>query len=334
MQIVEQLSQVDPGQGTFLTIGSFDGVHVGHQYLIQTLVRQAREDDRRAALLTFHPHPRSVLSTGRPLEYLSSVEEKQALFAALGLDLAAIVPFTSEVAGTEARAFMVEVQRRLNLEALWIGQDFALGRQRSGDAAALARLGEDLGFAVHVLPHFQWRGRAVSSTRIRTLLRQGQARQAAALLGRPYALSGPVVPGARRGAGLGFPTANVEFLPGRLVPARGVYATFAWLEGRSYPAVTNVGTSPTFGPGHLRLEAYLLDFVGDLYGQTLTVQFVERLRPELQFPDARSLIRQMEQDVVQGRQLLAAEPRQPLVRVVPLDLLERQPAGAGCAGGA
>jgi riboflavin kinase/FMN adenylyltransferase len=306
-------------QDAYLTIGNFDGVHRGHQALVAALARAAHADGCQAGLLTFDPHPLAVLRPDLPLAALSSPEERADLLAALGLDFILIHPFSREVAARPAAEFMQALTRHVPLRALWIGPDFALGRGREGNAGRLAQIGADLGYRVEVAPAFDWLGQPVRSSRIRALLSDaGDARQAAALLGRPYQIWGTVTEGARRGRTIGFPTANLS-LPAdgahrRLVPANGVYACWAWREERGYPAVVNIGVRPTFDNAHRSIEAFLLDFAGDLYGETLGLSFVERLRGEQRFPNATALIAQITADAHAARRILcaAALPDRPL----------------------
>ncbi|MGQ9592976.1 MAG: bifunctional riboflavin kinase/FAD synthetase [Anaerolineae bacterium] len=318
MQIADHLDRVEVQGESLLTIGAFDGVHRGHQYLIRRLVRRARQTGRLAALLTFYPHPRTVLLPERPFQYLTSPGEKAALLERLGLDLAAIIPFTEELAHTPAREFVGELQRRFHMRELWVGRDFALGRDREGNVHALQAMGQEMGFVVRVVDPIQCEGEVISSSRIRALLLEGRVREAARLLGRRYAISGPVVHGSHRGKGLGLPTANVQVLPERLVPARGVYATFAWVGEIRYKSVTNIGTCPTFGQHEQRVEVYLLDVLEDLYGYDLVVEFVARLRDERTFPDATALLHQVMQDVWMARRVLEVEPPLP-IRHLPLE---------------
>jgi len=311
VQIVDQLARVEVHGESLLTVGAFDGVHRGHQYLIRNLVRRARQTGCLAALLTFYPHPRTVLLPGRPFQYLTSPGEKAALFERLGLDLAAIIPFTLELANMPAQDFIAEVHERFQMRELWVGRDFALGRNREGDVEMLRQLGRAMGFEVHAVDPIKWQGEVVSSTRIRQLLSEGRVRDAARLLGRLYSVSGRVVGGSRRGKRIGLPTANIEVLPERLIPAQGVYATFTWVGEDRYKSVTNIGTCPTFGGEKLRLESYLLDFQGDLYGYDLVVEFVARLRDEKRFPDATALLHQVTQDILIARRRGALPPHPP-----------------------
>jgi riboflavin kinase/FMN adenylyltransferase len=301
-------------QDAYLTIGNFDGVHRGHQALVAALVQAAHADGCQAGLLTFDPHPLTVLRPNTALASLTSTEERAEILAALGLDFVLVLPFSREIAARSAAEFMRELARHVPLRALWIGPDFALGRGREGDAGRLAEIGVELGYRVEIVPPFDWLGRPVRSSRIRALLSEaGDAQQATGLLGRPYQMWGTVTEGARRGRTIGFPTANLSLPPDelnrRLVPANGVYACWAWHAERGYPAVVNIGVRPTFDNGHRSIEAFLLDFSGDLYGETLGLSFVARLRGEQRFPNAAALIAQIEADTAAARRILcAADP--------------------------
>ena len=290
----------------FLTIGNFDGVHRGHQMLVSQMVEAAHAAGCGAGLLTFDPHPVSVLRPDLALPYLTSPEERADLLAALGLDFVLILPFDHTTAALSAADFMRQIVARVPLCALWIGPDFALGRGREGNAARLGELGQELGYDVRVTPVYDWHGEPVRSSRIRSLLADdGAVGQAAELLGRPYEVWGEVVHGAERGRTLGFPTANLKLPAGRLAPAYGIYACWAWRGETGYPAAVNVGVRPSFDNGHPSVEAYLLDFDGDLYGETLGLSFIHRLRGEQRFPDIHTLVAQMGRDVEAIRRVLA-----------------------------
>ena len=321
-------------RSAYLTIGNFDGVHRGHQQLVGEMARTAHAAGCLAGLLTFDPHPLAVLRPDAPLAFLTSPEERADLLAALGLDFVLILPFDRGLAALSAAEFMRQLVGRIPLCALWIGPDFALGRGREGNAARLAEIGDELGYTVTVTPDYDsmprrsghWQGEPVRSSRIRALLTQeGAVDSAADLLGRPYKIWGEVATGAQRGRRLGFPTANVTPPPGRLLPAYGVYACWAWRGERGYPAVVNVGVRPSFpaaaGPrdngrptmpgtaGHT-VEAYLLDFAADLYGETLGLSFIARLRGEMRFSDVSALVAQIHTDAETARRLLADPPDQ------------------------
>jgi len=229
MEIIDDLSSVNLNSDTIIAIGAFDGVHRGHQHLIQQMVEETRQTNRLAGLITFYPHPSAVLSPYNPTLYLSTPGEKAILLEKLGLDILAILPFDQEMAQTPARDFIDRVHRRLHMAELWVGADFALGRAREGDVEALQALGQELGFTVRVIEPLTWQGQIISSTRIRSLILKGKVRQAAQLLGRYPSLAGEVVRGSQRGHCLGFPTANLEVRKERVVPADGIYAVYAWL---------------------------------------------------------------------------------------------------------
>jgi len=312
MQIIDSLLECNVAldsarSGLVLTIGSFDGVHLGHQHLIRQLMARADKLGCRSGALTFHPHPRAVLRPNDPLNYLSTLDERTALLATLGLDQLVVVPFDMTVAATTAEAFVRHLHHYLGMCELWVGADFGMGHDREGTAERLGELGQELGYALHVVEPLFAGDSPISSTRIRRLLAQGNVSQAAALLGRPYTLSGPVVHGFERGRKLGFPTANVALAPERAIPAYGVYAVRCCWNGIIWPGVAGIGVRPTFDNGDPSLEVYLLDYAGDLYGVEMTVEFVEHLRPELRFDDIADLVLQLERDVADARSILGVK---------------------------
>ena len=311
MQIIDDLSQVDLDKDTILTIGAFDGVHRGHQYLIRQLLQKARQTHRLAGLITFHPHPSAVLSPRNPTRYLTTPGEKAALLERLGLDILAILPFNRDMAQTSAQRFIEMVSRQLCMRELWVGKDFALGSCREGTPDVLRALGQEMGFSVETITPLIWKGEIISSTRIRSLLFRGQVRKAAELLGRYPSLAGEVVRGAQRGRCLGFPTANLEVRAERAIPANGIYAVYTILGKERYQGVANVGVRPSFDNGERTVEIYILDFEANIYGYDLVVEFVQRLRPEKRFTDIKDLTAQIEKDIVQARRILAAEKRPP-----------------------
>jgi riboflavin kinase/FMN adenylyltransferase len=310
MEVIDDLSSVNLDSDTIITVGAFDGVHRGHQHLIQQMVEEAKQTERLAGLITFYPHPDAVLSPYNPTRYLSTPGEKAALLEGLGLDILAILPFDQEMAQTSAQDFMGLVCRHLHMAELWVGADFALGRAREGDVEALRAMGQELGFTVRIIEPLTWRGQIISSTRIRSLLLKGKVRQATRLLGRYPSLAGEVVRGSQRGHCLGFPTANLEVRKERVVPADGIYAVYARLGEERHQGVANVGVRPSFEIGGQRIvEAHILDFSEDIYGCDLVVEFVERLRDERRYADVEELKAQIEQDIVQARRILGEEKR-------------------------
>jgi riboflavin kinase/FMN adenylyltransferase len=307
MEVIDDLAKAGLQRETVLTIGAFDGVHRGHQALISDVVSRARATSRLSGVLTFHPHPAVVLAAKPAPDYLTTPGEKIALLEGLGLDLTALLTFDSRTASMPAREFVKMVCWHLRLRELWVGADFALGRDRQGDVAYLRQLGRELGYEVHAVEPLILDGQIVSSSRIRGLLRGGEVGLAARLLGRYPSLSGEVVEGARRGHSLGFPTANLEVRPERAVPADGVYAVFALLGRERYLGVANVGVRPTFDDGQRTVETYILDFAADIYGCDLVVEFVARLRGERRFENVEDLVAQIGEDSERARRILAQE---------------------------
>ena len=309
MDIVERLSDArkeENARGAVVAVGTFDGVHIGHQALIARAVSQARTMGASCALFTFQNHPLSVLAPERVPPALSSREERRGLFAALGVDLAIAERFTQELAALSAEAFLARLMESLAPRAIVVGENFSFGAGGRGTPDFLAAQGERWGFRVENMPLLSAAGGVVSSTRIRALLAAGDVRLAGTLLGRPFALSGVVAHGDERGRTLGFPTANLLPSASLACPANGVYAVRVEREtGGTQIGVANVGSNPTFGGKERRVEAHLFDFSGDLYGERLTVRFVERLRGEKKFPSAAALVGQLREDEKKARSILA-----------------------------
>lgn len=305
MWIREGLTELDVQGPTGVTIGAFDGVHRGHQALIGQLLDEAQGLELQAVVLTFDPLPVQVFQQSDNV-LLSSLEERVAYLEALGLDGVVVLPFDRELSATPARAFVTQIVEQLHMAGLWAGPDFALGRNREGDLPMLRRLGRELGYQVHTLTPFRWKGLSVRSSQIRELLREGALHKANTLLGRPYRLCGEVAQGEQRGRSLGFPTANLNLSPERLLPENGIYVCRAYVPQGVFDAVTNVGTRPTFDLQEKTVEAYLLGFSGDLYGIPMKLDFLKRLRPERRFDSSEALVRQMREDCREARAWLKA----------------------------
>lgn len=291
--------------GCALTIGSFDGVHRGHRALIETVLQGS--EGLPTVVLTFFPHPSVVLRQRHPSFYITSPEEKAELLGALGVDFVITQPFDRKLSQVEAGDFLDLLDRHLKFRSFWAGEDFALGYQRKGNRHFLRQAGETRGFAFHIVPPFLLEGEAVSSTRVREALRGGDVARVAQYLGRYFTLPGMVGAGAGRGKGLGIPTANLQIWEERAYPGNGVYACTASFDGRSWQAVVNVGTRPTFEQREAApvIEAHLLDYDrGDLYGQELELRFVERLRKERRFPGPPQLLEQIARDIARARAIL------------------------------
>lgn len=286
-----------PDSATALTVGVFDGVHLGHRHLIGGLVARARAIGALAGVITFDPHPKAVLSPGGESTYLTNLAERHRLLAGLGLDLIATLGFNRALSQMEAADFTALLRQLFRMRELWVGPDFALGHRRRGTVEVLREIGLRQGFRVEVVPPLTAGGQVVSSSAIRRLLGEGQVAEAARLLGRPYGLTAEVNTGAGRGRALGFPTANLAPEPARLLPANGVYAVHAYCDAGRYLGVANIGVRPTFGEVQRTLEVHLLDFDGHLYGQRLTVEFLKRLRDERRFPSVEELKAQIRRDI-------------------------------------
>jgi riboflavin kinase/FMN adenylyltransferase len=283
------------------TIGAFDGIHRGHHLLLDQVVQRAKALGVPSLCVTFDPHPDIILYPERHLTYLTDRIEKERVLHELGLDEVMFIEFTRELSMLMPDEFLGLIAEKHPLAELWVGSDFALGRGRSGTIAALAEIGRTEGFALHVVPPQRSDRETISSTFIRTLLAQGNVRHANRLLGRRYRISGPVESGAARGRQLGFPTANVHPDERRALPADGVYAAVVPIDGKEYRAVVNLGSRPTFKEGERLLEVHLLDVSMDLYGRTIDVDFVDRLRDVQRFDGIESLKAQIARDADAAR---------------------------------
>jgi len=292
-----------------VTIGTFDGVHRGHQELVRRTVERARDEGLRALAVTFEPPPPLVLRPESFAGRLCTPTERDAALLAAGADGVVVVPFTRETASLSPETFVGRLVERAGMRLLVVGEDFALGRGRAGDVARLREIGAGMGFAVEAIDRIDLGPEALSSTAIRAAVRDGDVAKARRLLGRPFRVAGEVIHGRKLGRTIGFPTANVV-PPADLVPlADGIYASWAWLPGDTAPrpAITYVGNRPTINTGARLVETHLLDFDGDLYGQVLTVDLLERLRPDAEFPSLEALVAQMKVDEAQARATLARE---------------------------
>lgn len=304
MRIHRGLASYPPDLRPCVTaLGAFDGIHLGHARLISTAVERGRVVGLPAVVCTFDPDPACVLWPERAPVPIATLEDNLARMDGLGADAALIIPFTLDFSRMEAEAFVADVLAgTLGAREVVVGFNHTFGHDARGTAALLTELGPRHGFAARVLPPFRLRGQTVSSSAIRDLLREGDAAHAAELLGHPYAITGAVLRGAGRGRTLGFPTANLR--PDRLLAlSAGVYAARAVWDGGAADAVVNVGYRPTFGENQYWVEAYLLDFSGDLYDRTLRLEFLDRIRPEMKFSGVDALKRQVAADIEVARAL-------------------------------
>jgi riboflavin kinase/FMN adenylyltransferase len=305
MQHIQDLKSVQLDH-CYLTIGSFDGVHRGHQEIIKGLVSDAKTEGVPSVALTFFPHPSAVLRGQKPIFYITSPDEKADLLGNLGVDYVITQRFDLKLARVRASSFLDTLQGRLGFRHLWVGVDFAFGYQREGDRRFLERVSAERGFELQVVQPVVIDSEVVSSTRIRNTLRAGQVSLAAEYLGRYFNITGVVVTGSDRGKRLGFPTANLQIQEGRAYPGPGVYVCLAEIAGRRWKAVTNIGVRPTFEEKQeiATVETHLLDFQGDLYHQEVELAFIERLRDERHFSNSDALISQINKDIQKARQIL------------------------------
>jgi riboflavin kinase / FMN adenylyltransferase len=304
VQVEEELASLSPDKDSMLTIGVFDGVHLGHRRLITELTGQARQKDLLAGVVTFRQHPEDVLSPGKRLPFLTDIKTRTKLLKDAGVDFIVTLSFNKELAGLSAREFMAYLQQYLRMRGLVIGSDFALGKGREGDTGAMQQLGKQMGFSVTIVPPLKINGEIISSTELRKALAAGNINKIKELTGRPYSLHGKVVEGAGRGEGLGFPTANMDVKSGQALPPDGVYVGLTRANGKVYQSMTNIGRNPTFGDTERTVESYLVDYHGDLYGKEVHLDIVARLRDEKKFDSAAELKRQISQDIVEGKTIL------------------------------
>ncbi len=313
MRVVTNLDEIpDAPDGRIVAIGNFDGVHLGHRRILSATVERAREAGLEPAVLTFDPHPTLLLRPDLPHDMLTTFEDKADRFAAVGMGLTVCLTFDEAFSAQSPETFVKQVLMRLNVKEVFVGANYKFGMGRAGDADALTDLGKRYGFAVHPQTFYSVDGKRVSSSRIRKALRAGDVAAANALLGHPYCLKGQVVPGARRGRVMGFPTANLN-IPEELVPENGIYAAWVAVQDADnkeprdvalHPAAVYVGTRPTFDEVERLIEVHLLEADLDLYGHRIRLEFVDRVRPEMTFDSADELTGQIKADVARTREIL------------------------------
>ncbi|MBA2595331.1 MAG: bifunctional riboflavin kinase/FAD synthetase [Chloroflexota bacterium] len=298
-----------PAGERIVTIGTFDGVHRGHRRLLERAVQRGAELGLPVTGVTFEPVPAAVLRPEAFSGRISTVEEKLERLAEAGLDEIVVVPFTRELSRWSPETFMTWLQEKTGLRELWVGEEFALGKDRTGTVARLTEIGAALGFRVVTVPRLTNGTEVVSSSRVRAAVMSGDVMTARRLLGRPFRVAGEVVHGQHLGRSIGFPTANVAPPPDLAPLADGIYAAWAWLpeDVAPRPAVAYVGSRPTVDDGARMVETHLLDFDGDLYGKTLATGLLERLRPDERFDSLEELVAQMAIDKAAAREVLASE---------------------------
>jgi riboflavin kinase / FMN adenylyltransferase len=283
---------------TCAVIGIFDGMHRGHQYLIKQMLACACRLGARPIIITFFPHPAHVLRPDLKLGYLTSLQDRFRLMDDLGVAACLVIPFDRSFAGIQPEKFIKDILvKKLGVKAVFVGDDFRFGKDRSGDTALFQRLGPQYGYEMHAVSGLKQGGDVISSTRIRQLVGAGKLKEAARLLGRGVSVSGAVVKGSKRGKGLGFPTANIAY-EADILPPQGVYVVKVLLGKKEYPGMANIGTRPSFEKqvSKLHLEVHILDFSKNIYGKRLEVEFLKKIRNEKKFPGPQALIRQIQKD--------------------------------------
>ena len=287
-----------------LTLGNFDGIHLGHQALLQRVVQDAKARDGRSVVLTFEPHPLTILAPQRAPRLILTHKDKMVLLQSYGVDAVIIQPFNSAFANVEAEAFVRGyLVERLKVHKMWVGKDLRFGKGRKGRVEDLIRWGAEGGFEVGIVGPVHVEGVRISSSRIRDLIKRGDVHEVQGFLGRYHFASGRVIPGYQRGRQLGFPTANIVTRT-EMLPSDGIYATFLEADRRLWPSVTNIGVNPTFGGGPRTIESYIFDFSGNLYGLSVKLFFVKRIREEKKFPTPEDLVGQMKKDVLGAQEIL------------------------------
>ena len=304
MSLSQRLAGFALDRDTVLTVGVFDGVHLGHRHLLNHLIDWA-SPGCIPTVMTFSNRPVTVFRPGTFPSYLTTPEHKVTLLEQAGIELVVSLEFTEELSQVTARQFAELLRESMGMRGLVLGPDSALGQGREGDLAFMQAEGERLGFWVRSVPPLEMNGQPVKSRVIREALVVGDVARGASLLGRNHCLSGKVVVGDQRGRTLGFPTANIDVFPGLLWPGDGIYATWAYFGGERHLSATSIGVRPTFGLTQRLVEVYVMDFSGDLYGQQITVEFVDKVRNQETFADIDALIARIEQDVADSRTVLA-----------------------------
>jgi len=310
MQVEEELARSSPSKDMILTIGVFDGVHLGHKYLLSQLKEQARQQSLLSGVVTFRQHPQEILAPRVKLSFLTDLAERINLLKIEGIEAIITLNFTREFVKLGARQFISLLQKHLRMCGMVIGHDFALGKSREGNIDALRALAQDMNFSITVVPPVRVNGEVVSSTAIRNALADGNMQRVHNLIGRPFSLHGRVISGTGLGVKLGFPTANLDITQKQALPGDGVYATWAYIGDKAYPSMTNIGKRPTFGYNKRTVEVYVLDYHNDLYGYELKIDVVERLRSEREFDTAEELKKQIAEDIRQGKTILNSQGRE------------------------
>lgn len=301
MQVFESLDLLPKFVNPILTIGNYDGLHVGHQKIIERIKVKAREKRGTSMLMTFHPHPLTILKPDKFVGLITPLHVKRKLIEAAGIDVLFIIPFTDEFHHISPEFFVDNLLvEKIGIKGLIVGYDFKFGKRGKGNVEYLASKSTDYGFFFEIQAAITLDGEKVGSNRIRKMILEGDVKKATVHLGRPYMIKGMVIPGDGRGRTIGFPTINLKTdFP--LIPKRGVYVSSVEIDGKKFPAVTNIGYNPTFDGQNLTIETYILDFAQDLYGRELALYFSDRIRDEVKFGSVDELKERIRMDVETAR---------------------------------
>lgn len=305
MQHYRSLSHVKL-QNTWLTIGTFDGVHIGHQQIIRHLIQGSNKTGGKTVVVTFFPHPAIFLGKRENPHYLTSPEERARLLGEAGIDVVITIPFNEKIANQPPKLFVTQLKNKLGFTHLVVGPDFALGKDREGNVSKLQELSQEMGYFLDVLQPLESGGYTVSSSLVREALTNGEVEEASRLLGRPYLLRGRIVHGDGRGRSIGIPTANLAYWKEQALPKNGVYVCKAIIDGETWKSVVNIGYRPTFNDQKpdLHIEAHLIGFQGNIYGSELELLFIHHLRDEKRFTGIDELLAQIRQDINRAQTML------------------------------
>ena len=306
MLLITDLSKITTKYtNSIITLGNFDGLHLGHQELIRMIIQRAKETGAISIVVTFRPHPLKILAPEKCPPLISIYEEKIRLFDKLGIDVLIKIPFTMDFSRMTPRDFVKDILcGMLGAKEIFVGFNYRFGKGREGNIQTLKELGREFGFIVREVGQISLEGEVISSTKIRLLLKDGDVEHATRLLGRPYTISGVVIKGDGRGRKLGFPTANIASKHA-IIPSNGVYAVRLFIRDRFYDGIANIGLRPTFNIKELAIEVHVFDFSEDIYGEEITVFFIQKLREEKKFRNANTLIQEIKKDVETAKKTLS-----------------------------
>jgi len=305
MSVEEELACLSPTKDMLLTVGVFDGVHIGHKHLLAEIVKKARLENLISGVVTFHQHPQNLFEPHPGLQILTSFPQKIKLLKDEGIEVVITLNFTLELAQIGIQQFIGLLKKYLKMRGLVVGPDFAMGRSREGDIDTLCTLEKSMDFNLTVIPPIIKNNELVSSTTIRNALACGDMKRVHDMLGRYFSFEGHVIAGSGRGKDLGYPTANIDIDPMQALPTDGIYATLAYIDDQPRQSITNIGRRPTFNETERTVEVHIFDYSGELYRRNLNIDIIERLRGEQKFATADELIKQITEDIKEAKVLLS-----------------------------